>query len=34
MYDKEECRFVGFVEVDDINNHLQAFGLLLLPNPH
>ena len=25
VYDKEECNLVGFVELDDINNHLQAF---------
>ncbi|MBA4719384.1 MAG: hypothetical protein HRO68_09930 [Nitrosopumilus sp.] len=25
VYDKEECTVIGFVDLDDINNHLQAF---------
>lgn len=25
VYDKEECSLLGFVDLDDINNHLQAF---------
>jgi hypothetical protein len=25
VYDKEECQLVGFVDLDNINNHLQAF---------
>ena len=29
VYDKEECNLIGFVDLDDINNHLQAFELSL-----
>ena len=25
VFDKEECHVIGFVELDEINNHLQAF---------
>jgi hypothetical protein len=25
VYDKEECQLVGFMDLDDTNNHLQAF---------
>ena len=25
VYDKEECQLIGFVDLDDVSNHLQAF---------
>lgn len=29
VFDKGGCNLIGFVDVDDVNNHLQAYGNLL-----